>query len=96
MSFAPLNALSATLGEDAVLSMAKAYVKHVTEKRAGIAPLAWQPIRSKLWRQSLNATPNKLDALVFTIEQAEDQGLPSDDEAYVDALSRLDALSSMK
>jgi hypothetical protein len=96
MSFAPLNALAAQLGEEAVLAMARAYIDHVTEKRAGISPLGWQPIREQLWRQSLNASVDNLNALVFTIEQAQDAGIPPDDEFFVDAVSRLDALRCAK
>jgi hypothetical protein len=96
MSFAPLNALAAQLGEETVLAMARSYIQYVAEKRAGIPPKDWLPIRGRLWRQTLNASVDNLDALIFTIEQAEDEGIPSDDEAYVDALSRLDALQALR
>jgi hypothetical protein len=96
MSFAPLNALASQLGEEAVVAMARAYIQYVAEKRAGIPPKDWLPTRGRLWRQTLNASVENLDALIFTIEQAEDEGIPSDDEAYLDALSRLEALQAMR
>jgi hypothetical protein len=96
MSFAPLNALAARLGEETVLAMARAYIEHVTEKRAGIPPIGWLQTKGRLWRETLNASVDKLDSLIFTIEQAEDEGIPSDDEAYLDALSRLEALQALR
>ena len=96
VDFSPLNALAAKHGEDNVIAMVQAYVKYVKEKRAGVPPPCWLNIQGRLWRDTLNATVFKLDELNRSIKEAEEAGIPSTDTAYVDALSRLSALTHLK
>lgn len=47
IDFSPLNALAASIGEEALVEMALAYVSYVKEKKSGISP------KSSAW----NSTP---------------------------------------
>jgi hypothetical protein len=52
-------------------------------------------IRQRLWQETIRATPDNLFNLIDCIEDADDAGLSAEEEEYMDALSRLDALRAL-
>lgn len=98
MSIAILNALAAQLGEETVLAMAAAYIESVRERRGGITPPIWldntTALIHRLERQTRSATVGTLNDLGGVIHEAAEAGLTAT-EAYIDAVSRLDALMAV-
>ena len=96
MSTAILNALAAQLGEETVLAMAAAYIESVRERRE-TQPI-WlnnnAALIKRLDRQTRSATTGSLNDLGAVIHEATEAGL-TETEAYIDAVSRLDALMAV-
>ena len=83
MSSTILDALAAQLGEETVLAMAFAYIRSVRQR-----------ITERLERQTRSATTGTLNDLGAVIHEAAEAGL-TNTEAYIDALSRFDALIAL-